>query len=63
MAQHFNVIPRKQLCEKFGISSSTIKRWIKTRGFPQPLAASGQEPLFDSNAIQEWLEAMEVRND
>ena len=63
MAQQLNVIPREQLCEKFKISSSTIKRWIKTRGFPQPLTASGQEPLFDSNAIQEWLEAMEVQND
>ena len=48
MAQQLNVIPREQLCEKFKISSSTIKRWIKTRGFPQPLTASGQEPLFDA---------------
>ena len=43
--QHLNVIPRGQLCEQLGVSRSTIKRWIETRNFPQPLRASGRERL------------------
>jgi predicted DNA-binding transcriptional regulator AlpA len=42
MTQHVNVIPRKHLCAKLGISRNTIKRWIDHRGFPKPLKASGQ---------------------
>ena len=50
MAQHLNVIPRKHLCDQLGISRNTIKRWIEYRGFPKPLEASGQEPLFDTDS-------------
>ena len=63
MTQHVNVIPRKHLCAKLGISRNTIKRRIEHRGFPKPLKASGQEPLFDSDAVNQWFEEMEGRND
>jgi predicted DNA-binding transcriptional regulator AlpA len=56
MTQHLNVIPRKHLCDQLGISRNTIKRWIEYRGFPKPLKASGQEPLFDSDAVNLWFE-------
>ena len=61
--QHFNVIPRGQLCEELGVSRSTIKRWIETRNFPQPLPASGREPLFYPKAVQYWLTSGETKND
>ena len=61
--QHLNVIPRGQLCEQLGVSRSTIKRWIETRNFPQPLRASGREPLFDPKAVQYWLTSGETKND
>ena len=63
MAQHLNVIPRKHLCDQLGISQNTIKRWIEYRGFPKPLRASGQEPLFDADAVNNWSQSMEARND
>ena len=63
MTQHLNVIPRKYICHQLGISRNTIKRWIKDRGFPTPLKASGQEPLFDSDAVNLWFEKMEVGNE
>lgn len=63
MTQYVNVIPRKHLCERLGVSRNTIKRWIKYRGFPQPLKASGQEPLFDSYAVNQWFEEMEAGNE
>ena len=58
MTQQLNVIPRKHLCAQLGISSNTIKRWIEYRSFPKPLKASGQEPLFDSDAVNLWFEQM-----
>jgi len=58
MTQQLNVIPRKHLCAQLGISTNTIKRWIEHRGFPRPLKASGQEPLFDSDAVNLWFEQM-----
>jgi len=61
--QHLNVIPRGQLCDELGVSRSTIKRWIETRNFPQPLPASGREPLFDPKAVQYWLASGETKND
>ena len=61
--QHLNVTPRGQLCEELGVGRSTIKRWIETRNFPQPLPASGREPLFDPKADQYWLASGETKND
>ena len=46
MARELNVIPRKRLCEQLGVSSKTIKRWIASRNFPEPMKASGQEPSY-----------------
>ena len=63
MTQQVNVIPRKHLCAQLGISRNTIKRWIENRGFPKPLKASGQEPLFDSDAVNLWFEEMEAGNE
>ena len=63
MTQRLNVIPRKHLCDQLGVSRNTIKRWIEYRGFPKPLKASGQEPLFDSDAVNLWFEKMEAGNE
>lgn len=63
MTRQVNVIPRKHLCAQLGISRNTIKRWIEHRGFPKPLKASGQEPLFDSDAVNLWFEEMEAGNE
>ena len=63
MTQHLNVIPRKYICHQLGISRNTIKRWTKERGFPTPLKASGQEPLFDADAVNDWFQSMEAQND
>jgi excisionase family DNA binding protein len=56
MQHRLNVIPRTELCKQLGISRSTIKRWIAQRNFPSPIPASGREPLFNMNAVQDWLD-------
>ena len=54
-----DVIPRTELCAQLGISKSTIKRWIASRGFPTPLKASGREPLFSKTEVNNWIAEME----
>ena len=61
--QHLNLIPRAQLCEKLGVSRSTLKRWVKTRNFPYPIKASGREPIYDIDQVRDWVSEMEVRDD
>tara|TARA_B100000989_G_C19124676_1_gene296856 strand:- start:225 stop:476 length:252 start_codon:yes stop_codon:yes gene_type:complete len=52
--QYLNVILHTQLCEQPGVGRSIIKRRTKTRNFPEPLPASGREPLFEPKAVQYW---------
>ena len=61
--QFIDVISRTQLCRQLGISRSTIKRWIKTRNFPEPLEASGREPLFYLTEVEKWFSEMGASND
>ena len=63
MQHRLNVIPRTELCKQLGISRSTIKRWIAQRNFPSPIPASGREPLFNMNAVQDWLDTKGERHD
>ena len=61
--QHFNLIPRAQLCAELNVSGSTIKRWIATRNFPQPLSVLGRDPLFDTKSVQDLLASGDTKND
>ena len=58
-----NIISSKQVCMEMGVTRSTIKRWIKNRNFPKPLAASGRSPLFDEADVIAWLGTGESNND
>ena len=61
--QQLKVIPRSRLCEELGVSRSTIKRWIESRNFSKPLPASGREPLFNLEQVENWLELGGASND
>jgi predicted DNA-binding transcriptional regulator AlpA len=50
---HF--VGRRELLSELGVSKTTILRWTDTRGFPRPLPGSGQIPIYDRAAINEWL--------
>ena len=50
---HF--VGRRELLRELGVSKTTILRWTTTRGFPEPLPRSGQIPIYDRAAINEWL--------
>lgn len=50
---HF--VGRQELLRELGVSKTTILRWTANRGFPQPMPRSGQIPIYDRAAINEWL--------
>ena len=50
-----NIISRREICKQIGVSRDTLKNWIKNRNFPEPLRASGREPLFDELSVKEWF--------
>ena len=50
-----NIISRREICKQIGVSRDTLKNWIKNRNFPEPLKASGREPLFDELSVKEWF--------
>ena len=50
-------VPRMEVCELFGISRSTIKRWLKRRrqtGGVQTMKIPGR-PSVKGRALREWL--------
>ena len=51
----FNVVTRSHICREFNCHKDTIKRWIKEEGFPEPLPCPAREPVFDADAVTNWI--------
>jgi transposase len=57
-------IPRKEVAEIFGVSRSTIKRWLKRRrktGDVETMKIPGR-PAVKGEALREWLPGQLKRN-
>jgi transposase len=57
-------IPRKEIAEIFGVSRSTIKRWLKRRhqtGDVETMKIPGR-PAVKGEALREWLPGQLKRN-
>lgn len=51
-------LSKKQVRELFGqASGSTINKWIKTRGFPEPIRLSKTFPLWSKRELIKWINA------
>ena len=55
MTNSLKIISRREICKQIGVSRDTLKNWIRNRNFPEPLKASGREPLFDELSVKEWF--------
>ena len=55
MTNSLKIISLREICKQIGVSRDTLKNWIKNRNFPEPLKASGREPLFDELLVKEWF--------
>jgi len=51
----FNVVTRSHICREFNCHKDTIRRWIKEEGFPEPLPCPAREPVFDADAVNNWI--------
>jgi len=45
----------KDLQEFFGVWNTTIYRWIKKRGFPNPYKPGPNTSLWDMDEVEEWI--------
>ena len=52
-----DLITRKEVLNMFNISVWTIRRWEKSRGFPQPIHVSPAIRMYDKRAVDDWIEA------
>ena len=49
-----NFVDRKTICEKLGISKSSLYRRVKFDGFPQ--TQMGRRVFYNIEKVNEWLE-------
>ena len=51
----------KDILKFFGVTSETIKDWMKNKGFPKPITPSSKTRLWKCSEIDDWL--MEIKKD
>ena len=50
-----NYIAQRDVLKQLGISTSTLKRWQKHRGFPDHISVSESVKIFDQSALENIL--------
>ena len=53
----------KEILKFFGVTSETIKDWMKNKDFPKPIKPSSNTRLWRCSEIDDWLMEMEIRRD
>lgn len=48
------VLKMEEVCELLSVSKSSIYRWIKEEGFPEPIRL-GKNPRWNRSEIDDWL--------
>lgn len=51
---------KKTLLEKFGISETTLRRWMKEEGFPRPRQLGPRAVGWVADQVGAWLEKRPV---
>lgn len=51
---------KKVLLEKFGISETTLRRWMKDEGFPRPRQLGPRAVGWVSSQVAAWLDTRPV---
>lgn len=46
-----------ELCEAFGVSRETLRKWKGKPGFPAPLATLAMGPVWDAAQVKAWHKA------
>ena len=53
----------KEILKFFGVTSETIKDWMKNKDFPKPIKPSSKTRLWRCSEIDDLLMEMEIRRD
>mgnify|MGYP001460678617 FL=1 len=53
----------KEILKFFGVTSETIKDWMKNNDFPKPFASSSKTRIWRCSEIEDWLMEMQIRRD
>ena len=51
---------RKATAEYLGVSTRTVNRLVKDKGLPQILIGDGSRPLYDKEAIDDWVQKFKI---
>lgn len=46
----------KEIQNQFGISKSTLYRWVNERGFPKPIKFGSGVARWDKNEVELWVQ-------
>ena len=52
-----NYISQRDILKQLGVSTSTLKRWQKHRGFPDHISVSETVTIYDQTAVENWLKS------
>ncbi|MBX9612464.1 MAG: AlpA family phage regulatory protein [Burkholderiales bacterium] len=53
---------KKIVLAKFGISETTLRRWMQDEGFPRPLQLGPRAVGWMSDQVEQWLATRPVAN-
>ncbi|MDA0885823.1 MAG: AlpA family phage regulatory protein [Bacteroidetes bacterium] len=59
--EHQTYVNGKEILKFFGVTSETIKDWMKNKNFPKPITPSPKTRLWKCSEIDNWL--TEIRKD
>lgn len=45
----------KRVAARLDVSEKSIRRWMVTDGFPQPVMLPGSTPRWDARAVENWV--------
>ena len=49
------LIKLPEVCERLGVTKSTVWRWIKECQFPAPIELSKQERRWRDTDVEQWI--------
>ena len=53
----------KEILKFFGVTSETIKDWMKNKNFLKPIKSSSKTRIWRCSETDDWLMEMEIRRD
>ena len=56
MKENDRLLKAKEVCEKIGVSESTLRRMVKEGDFPAPIRISKRASRWRLSEVEEWMD-------